>query len=250
MIEIKNGDSLQLMKELKDESIDLIVTDPPYFRVMIREYNGKMHDWDNQWESFEDYLNWCRTWFNELNRVLKVNGSLYVFADDKISAYIQVELDKLFNLKNNIVWVKPNNMPIKGWRSYHCYAPITERILFYSKDLKKNEYKGCFTPKRNFTDVWTFPITSSSEDTYHPTQKPISILNRIIQTSSRKGDTVLDPFMGSGTTGVASVAFRRNFIGYELDEKYFKIAKDRIENTNIILNDAGTNGLQEFEVVE
>ncbi|MEM3859803.1 MAG: site-specific DNA-methyltransferase [Candidatus Micrarchaeaceae archaeon] len=329
-ITLKQGDCLELMKELPDKSVDLIIADPPYFRIMIREYNGNKHEWDNQWNSLQEYIEWCKKWFVQLERILKNNGSLYVFADDKISAYIQIELDKMFNLENNIVWVKPNNMPIKGWRNYRCYSPITERILFYSKESRntnlenevyaenvkifapiieymieqkrmikeyfgfktdnefneyvnkitntksvvarhyftysqwvfpteeiykklqginkeifkkeyevfkkeyevlKKEYEAkrrYFKPAKNFTDVWKFNITSSSEKTVHPTQKPIALIRRIVETSSKEGDIVLDPFMGSGTTGVACVQLNRNFIGYEINPEYVKIAEKRI----------------------
>ena len=335
-ITLKQGDCLELMKELPDESVDLVVTDPPYYRIMTKEWNGNKHEWDNQWDTFEAYLKWCNSWFIELKRILKSNGSLYIFADDKISAYIQIELDKMFNLENNIVWMKPNNMTIKGWNNYRCYCPITERILFYSKESRntnlenesyaenikifapiveymieqkrlikeyfkfktdeefnnyinqisdtksvvarhyftysqwvfpteeiykklqginkevfkkeyevfKKEYEDkrrYFNPEKNFTDVWKFNITSSSETTYHPTQKPLALIKRIVETSSRKSDTILDPFMGSGTTGVACVQLNRNFIGYEISPDYFKIAEKRI-------NEAQTQRkLNEFE---
>ena len=323
-VTLKQGDCIELLKQVKDNTIDLIVIDPPYFRIMVKEYNGNKHEWDNQWDTFEDYLTWCKSWFVELKRILKSNGSLYIFADDKISAYIQIELDKMFNLENNIVWMKPNNMTIKGWNNYRCYCPITERILFYSKESRntnleneayrenvkiytpiveymieqkrlikeyfkfktdeefnnyineisdtksvvarhyftysqwvfpteeiykklqginnnifkkeyevfKKEYeekRRYFKPEKNFTDVWKFNITSSSEDTYHPTQKPIALIRRIVETSSREGDIVLDCFMGSGTTGVACQQLGRNFIGYEISPDYFKIAEKRIK---------------------
>ena len=327
-------DAIKGMQEhIPDKSIDLIVTDPPYYKIMVTEYNGTKHNWDNQWASFEDYLTWCRLWFLELKRVLKNNGSLYIFSDDKVCAYIQVELDKIgFYLENHIVWVKPNNMTIKGWRLYTSYSPITERILFYSKqqrthnlenkfyaetivafkpiieymieqkrkikelmnfttdeafnqyinqvtgtknvvsrhyftysqwvfpteelykklqsindavfqkeyvvfqkeyaELQKEyaELLRCFKPKKNFTDVWTFNITSSSEDTYHPTQKPISLIRRIIDTSSKEGDVVLDPFLGSGTTAVACKMLNRRFIGFDISQDYVNIANKRVAN--------------------
>ena len=323
-VTLKQGDCIELLKQVKDNTIDLIVIDPPYFRIMVKEYNGNKHEWDNQWDTFEDYLTWCKSWFVELKRILKSNGSLYIFADDKISAYIQIELDKMFNLENNIVWMKPNNMTIKGWNNYRCYCPITERILFYSKESRntnleneayrenvkiytpiveymieqkrlikeyfkfktdeefnnyineisdtksvvarhyftysqwvfpteeiykklqginnnifkkeyevfKKEYeekRRYFKPEKNFTDVWKFNITSSSEDTYHPTQKPIALIRRIVETSSREGDIVLDCFMGSGTTGVACQQLGREFIGFEISPEYFKIAEKRIK---------------------
>ena len=322
---IYNQDCMEGLKLLKDNSIDLILTDPPYFRIMIREYNGNMHDWDNQWDTFEDYLSWCKSWFIELKRVLKNNGSLYIFSDDKICAYVQIELDKLFKLENSIVWVKPNNMTIKGWNRFRCYSPITERILFYSKESRNskcyaenvkifapiidymieqkkkikeyfnfktdeqfNEYvnnitntksvvsrhyftysqwmlptkeiwkklqtinnevfrkeyevfrkeyevrRRVFSPKKNFTDVWTFNITSSSENTYHPTQKPIALIRRIVETSSKEGDLVLDCFVGSGTTAVASKQLNRNFIGFETSKEYCDVANRRLSQRTLL----------------
>ena len=312
-------DCLEGMKRIDDKSIDIIVTDPPYFEIMVTDHAGKSYDWDKQWESFEDYLAWCRKWFVELKRILKSNGSLYIFADDKLSAYIQIELDKLFNLENNIIWVKPNNMTIKGWKKFRCYSPITERILFYSKESRntnlenesyaenvkifapiveymleqkrlikeyfsfatdkdfndyvnkitdtrsvvsrhyftysqwvfptkeiyaklqtinnevfKKEYEDkrrAFNPKKNHTDVWTYNITSSSEKTQHPTQKPKALIRRIIETSSNSNNIVLDCFMGSGTTAVACKLTGRNFIGFEMSQDYCDIAEKRLKST-------------------
>ena len=342
LITIKNKDCLEGLKDIADNSIDLIVIDPPYFRIMVREHNGNMHDWDNQWDTFEDYISWCKSWFVELKRVLTSNGSLYIFSDDKICAYVQIELDRLFNLENSIVWVKPNNMTIKGWDKFRCYSPITERILFYSKESRNsnlenecyaenvkifapiidymieqkrkikeyfnfktdeqfNEYvnkitdtksvvsrhyftysqwvfptkeiweklqtinnevfrkeyevfrkeyevrRRVFSPKKNFTDVWTFNITSSSENTYHPTQKPIALIRRIIETSSKEGDLVLDCFVGSGTTAVASKQLNRNFIGFETSKEYCDVAKKRLEQNTLhevnVADGTTTNGI-------
>lgn len=327
---IIQGDCLKLLKELPDKSIDLIVTDPPYYKIMLKDHTGKKYDWDNQWDTFERYLEWCNLWFTECKRILKDNGSLYIFADDKISAYLRVELDKILSLVNEIIWVKPNNLTIKGWNNYRCYSPITERILFYSqkwdtnlhqgesnifepirkkldderirlrfskKDINrilgvstngggmashyfskgnkiwelpteemfnklknvgfdfryenlKEDYNGLdkeyqylkkeyddlrrpFNPEKNYTDVWTFNITSSSEKTYHPTQKPVKLIRRIIKTSSKAGDVVLDPFLGSGTTAVACKQLGRDFIGMELSEEYCSVAKERLQQSNI-----------------
>ena len=322
---IYNMDCLEGMKQLGDKSVDLIVTDPPYFEIMVSDHTGKKYDWDKQWDSFEDYLNWCRLWLKEFKRILKSNGSIYIFQDDKICAYMQIELDKIgLNLENNITWVKPNNMTIKGWNKFRCYPPITERILFYSKESRNsnlendcyaenvkiftpiieymieqkrkikeyfnfktdnefNEYvnkitdtrsvvsrhyftysqwvfptkeiytrlqsinnevfkkeyevfkkeyevkRRTFNPPKNYTDVWTFNITSSQENTQHPTQKPIKLIRRIINVSSKEGDLILDAFMGSGTTALACKHLNRNFIGFETDKEYCEIAKERLQ---------------------
>ncbi|MDD2625945.1 MAG: site-specific DNA-methyltransferase [Candidatus Methanomethylophilus sp.] len=313
------GDCLDIMRDMPDKCVDLVLTDPPYYRVMTQDYAGNKYEWDNSWESFEEYLTFIDECFIEFKRILKNNGSLYCFADDKIAAYIQVIGDKYFHLENNIVWFKPNNMPIKGWSDFRSYAPATERILFYSCEVEKTglqeiyEDKSCFAdikqymraerdkiieacgfktleafndyinavsetssvvsrhyfadsqwvfptrdiykklqttgffqreyeelrqeyeelrrpfaPKENYTDVWEMPITSGKERLGHPTQKPIKLIERIINTSSRDGMIVFDPFLGSGTTAHACINTGRRFIGIEKDPDYFKIAQDRI----------------------
>lgn len=124
---IINADCLDILKQLPDKCVDLVLTDPPYFGIV-------KNDWDNQWENIQEFQNWVETIGKELHRVLKDNGSLYWFWDDKTIAYCQISLDKYFNLLNNIVWNKINGMCAKGAATvYRAYAPITERILFYDK---------------------------------------------------------------------------------------------------------------------
>ena len=130
-------DCLEGLKKIPDNSVDLVLTDPPYFQIMITDWKGDKHDWDSQWKDVKEYQEWIFRLGQEIKRILKLNGSFYIFADDKICAYVQVELDKLFNLENSITWVKPNNLTIKGWNIYKSYAPITEKILFYSNEVQK-----------------------------------------------------------------------------------------------------------------
>ena len=124
-VELHLGDCLEVMKSIPDKSVDAVITDPPYYKVMN-------HAWDNQWKTIEEYQTWIDTLAIEWRRVIKDNGSLYVFCDDKVAAYVQVTLDKRFLLLNNITWYKTNNLPIKAVFGLRSYAPMTERILFYS----------------------------------------------------------------------------------------------------------------------
>jgi len=119
------GDCLDLMQDLSDNSIDLIIADPPYYKVVSNE-------WDNQWETFEEYLDWLEVRVIEMKRVLKDNGSLYMFGDDFRIAYVQVMMDKHLKFLNHLIWYKRNNRPIKGAYNYKSFVPVTERILFYS----------------------------------------------------------------------------------------------------------------------
>lgn len=113
------------MREMPADSIDIIIADPPYYKI-------KDDDWDNQWKSFEDYLSWLEVRATEMKRVLKNNGSLYMFGDDHRIAYIQVMMDKHFTFLNHLVWYKRNNVPIKYAHNFRSFAPVSERILFYS----------------------------------------------------------------------------------------------------------------------
>lgn len=125
------ADCLDVLKQLPDKFVDLVLTDPPYFGVV-------KNDWDNQWKTMSEFQDWVGKIGQELCRVLKDNGSLYWFGDDKNIAYCQVELDKFFNLLNNLVWYKVGCRARKGARSvYRSYAPTTERILFYDKGERK-----------------------------------------------------------------------------------------------------------------
>lgn len=136
---IINADCMDILKQLPDKCVDCILTDPPYFGIV-------KNDWDNQWKDIFDFQRWVGELGKEFQRVLKDNGSFYWFGDDKKIAYCQVELDKYFNLLNNVVWNKTNGMCAKGANSvYRGYAPVTERILFYDKGEDKSGLEMVFS---------------------------------------------------------------------------------------------------------
>ena len=120
-----NGDCLEVMATLEDNSVDCVIADIPYYKIMG-------DDWDNQWQTIEEYQAWIRAWAKELKRTVKNNGSIYIFTDEKVGAYVQVVLDCFFLLLNNLVWFKTNNLPVKNVHSLRSWAPMTERILFYT----------------------------------------------------------------------------------------------------------------------
>lgn len=292
--EYKIGDNLNLIKSIPDKSIDLIIADPPYYKVISS-------DWDNQWKTFEEYLDWLEVRVIEMKRVLKDNGSLYMFGDDHKIAYVQIMMDRHLKFLNHLVWYKRNNQPIKGAYNYKSFAPVAERILFYStqdsashfepiKAYMRDEYRkvmeangfktkdecdeyineitgttsavkrhyfansqyrfptfelyeklrksGFFgrdhedlkreyeNLRRTFNyiegmyEVFDIPMISSTETTDHPTTKPSELMRRFIKTSSNPGDTILDPFMGSGVVMNVSIELNRNYIGFELKNKW------------------------------
>jgi len=130
---IYNEDCLTGMGRIPDGSVDLVVMDPPYYRVMTEDYAGNKYDWDKQWETRDEYTEWLGKVFTQCERVLKPNGSLFCFADDMVCPWVHVEADKHFRVLNSIVWVKPNNMTNLGWREMRKFTPITERIIFCEK---------------------------------------------------------------------------------------------------------------------
>jgi len=129
---IIQGDALEELKDMPDRSVNLAILDPPYYNIMQYDWSGKKHTWDNQWDSFDDYLLWIDNILKEVFRVLKDNASLFIFGDDKNIAYVQIVADKYkFSLLNHIIWYKRNNMANRGWRKNRSFAPVTEHILFY-----------------------------------------------------------------------------------------------------------------------
>ena len=294
MIETYCGDCLEVMKGIPDKSVDIVIMDPPYYKVMLSDFANVKYDWDDQWDTLEDYEKWIGKVFSIVKEKCKNTASIYCFADDLIAAHVQIVFERYFNILNNIVWYKPNNMAIKGWKMNRKYSPATERILFgeirtalgmpltglqmihsdlncfgpirdffvagkerWMKDHNANteqfnqwinevtetksvasrhyfavsqyvfptfenyakmratgywqyhkggdireeyeglreeyeglreEYEGLrrpFNQDRYLTDVWECPICAPNEDRIHPTQKPASIIRRMLRTSSR-----------------------------------------------------------------
>jgi len=141
-----NGDCLEVMRYMPDKSVDAVITDPPYYRIVDAQ-------WDKQWKTLDEYLAWLDAVSDEWKRILKDNGSLMIFADDMVSAYVQVLIDKKLLLLNNIVWYKTNNLPIKATWSYRKFAPMTERILFYSAQYDPTGWETVKLDMNNFVSL-------------------------------------------------------------------------------------------------
>jgi len=331
------GDSLAYLQSLPDNSVDAVVTDPPYFKV-------KGEAWDRQWETAAVFLAWLDLYLCEFQRLLRPNGSLYLFASPQMAARVECKIAERFNVLNHIVWLKPRNQGkhmANNKESLRSYFPNTERLIFaehfgsdnYAKgeagylrkcdelrgflfeplrayldgeraragfsfedvrkavgcaggsglpshwftasqwalptqrnyerlraafnakggeylrreyedlrreyeDLRREyedlrrEYEDlrrpfAVTKEVPYTDVWEFATVGYYEGK-HPCEKPVDLLQHIISTSTRPGSVVLDPFMGSGSTGLAALALGRDFIGCELDDRYFRMASDRL----------------------
>lgn len=240
MIQLFNKDCYDKLKEIEENSIDLICIDP--------QYGIGIADWDN---AHPDWL----FLFDEFWRILKGNGNFIAFSGWSglpiffefyeryvMSNFDGKDLNQHFYLKNIITWDR-----VKGRGAKRNFVSTKEEIIWFVKNENyifnpedstiKKKTKGMGEKNgskyRRLSNVWTdiSPIVPwSKEKLDHPTQKPLKLMERIIRVFSNENDTVLDCFMGSGTTGVASVNLKRKFIGIEKEEDYFKIAKARIEN--------------------
>lgn len=220
-IKLLCGDCLELLKDIPDKSIDLVVIDPPYefaqhggggaFGSRKREYHNELEA-DTLTKGFDTAV------LDELVRVMrKVN--IYIWCNkEQIKQYLEYFEGCNIDL---LTWHKTNPVPTCN----NKYLSDTEYLLFFRE--KGVKVYGSYQTKRKFYVTQT---NKKDKDKYkHPTVKPVEIMENIITNSSQEGETVLDCFMGSGTTGVACVNTNRRFIGMEKEEKYFEIAKQRIE---------------------
>lgn len=211
-IDLRCGDCLELMKDIPDGSVDMILTDPPYGM----DYQSHRRKEVYARMEGDKSLEWLSKYFSECFRMLKDNTAIYCFCSWHNIDNFKEAFEKYFKIKNVIVWVK-NNHGSGDLRA--GYAPRHEFILYGNKGRR------CFSGKR-MDDVFFFNKTRNQN---HPTEKPVDLLETLINNSSDENAIVFDGFMGSGSTGVACINTGRNFIGIELDESYFNIAKNRIE---------------------
>jgi len=213
MIDLYNDDCLKIMDKLIEDGVkvDSIITDPPYgmsFQSNNRKQKHKKIENDDNFDWLEGFAKKCYDISNE-------NTAHYVFCSFHNIDKFKIAYEKYFKIKNILVWEKNNTSmgDLKG-----DFAPKVEFILFLHKGRR------LINGKRD-PNIFKFKRTGNK---LHPTQKPVDLMEYLISKFTDKSDTVIDPFMGSGTTGVACKNLNRNFIGIELDKEYFDIAKERI----------------------
>ncbi len=289
---IYNEDCIIGMKEkIPDESIDLIIADPPYFKVVGEK-------WDYIWRTEQDYLEWSKQWIDEAVRVLRKGGSFYLFGYFRmLSRLLSILEDAGLELRQQIILNKGiQAVSGRATKNYKMFPNVTESILFLYKDSKPyvkqflksrqkelgytakyiNEKLGVksngggmwsiytgknvckqlptkelwdklqnildfdipyskicqtFNTQMGITDVWDDINFYGEKGRFHSTQKPLNLITRLVLASSNDKDIVLDPFMGSGTTAVASQNNNRNYIGFEVDEKYYAQSEQRLMYT-------------------
>ncbi|MCR4284337.1 MAG: site-specific DNA-methyltransferase [Parcubacteria group bacterium] len=246
------GDCIEVMNnQIDKESIDLIFADPPYNlsgNGLKWENNKTGGDWymvNEEWDKMTapEYLSFTRKWIGASYRVLKNGGSLYISCTYHNIAEVIITLKQLdFRINNVITWQKTNAMPNMTRRVYThstefvIWAVKGKKWIFNYDALKKlNPERQKDGSLKQMRDFWSLPLVQGKERlkgkdgrAMHPTQKPEEMLKRIIVASSNKGDLVLDPFLGSGTTAVVAKRLGRNWIGIEVSDKYVKMSERRI----------------------
>jgi DNA modification methylase len=282
------GDCVEGLSKIKTGSVDLVIADPPYWKVIGEK-------WDYQWRTEQDYVEWSIKWISEVSRILRYGGTFYLFGYFRTLALLVPHLEKLeLDLRQQIVVDKGmRSVSGRATKNYKIFPNTTESALFIIKDNKKmvkpllkgqQEKKGLtskqinealgvksngggmwsiytgknvceqfptrelweklkvildfdisydkvaqtFNPEMGITDVWR-DIDFYKEKRFHPTQKPMSLIKRLISASSNENDLVVDPFGGSGSTALSAIQLNRDYITIELDEGYYKTIIDRIK---------------------
>lgn len=292
-LKIVNKDFLHANSDLiKDLSVDLVVADPPYFKVISET-------WDYKWSTIEDYIEWSEQWVKLVADKLRYGGSLFVFGYFRnLAPFLQVAEKHGLSLRQQIIIDKGiKSVAGRKTSTYKLFPNVTESILFFIKDNRKvikpllknraaelgltskqiNEklgvksngggmwsiytgknmceqfptkatwdklmtvldmelnyydYAQTFHPMMGLTDVWT-DIDFYTSNRIHPTEKPFKLIERLVLATTNAGDVVLDPFSGSGVTGLVAQHCNRDAILFEIDETYFKLAINRFEEMDV-----------------
>ena len=247
------GDCLELLKGLPDNSIDHCITDPPYNisgydhkrKIGWLESNSVWKDSKNfnkidaDWDKFNDseYSEFTNSWLVEIKRVVRPNGNILVFGSYHNIYQVGVALERLeLKINNSIIWYKRNAFPnITG----RMLCESTEQIVWAVNGSKKSATKWTFNYNelklltdngKQMRNMWDIPMTPLSEKQFgkHPSQKPMALSERLVIGFTNPGDTVLDPFLGSGSFLVAAKKLGRNFLGMERESEFAELAKKRL----------------------
>ena len=242
-----NGDLLEMLEFVPDGFADLIIIDPPY--NLSKNFNGMKFSRRSQ-ESYDEYL---ETWFPKVCKKLKANGSLYMCGDWKCTASLQNAIEKQLTVLNRITWQREKGRGAKNnWKNgmediwfavknpddyyFNVDAVMCKRQVLapYKADGKPKDWDDSLDGKfrltfpSNFWDDISVPFWSMPENTDHPTQKPEKLYAKLILASSKEGDVVFDPFLGSGTASVVAKKLKRSYCGIELNEEYCLWAEKRL----------------------
>ncbi len=253
------GDALKVLDTIPDESIDSVFADPPY-NISKKKGLGwkysKHITMQEKWDMFskDEFFKFNKEWIDKCIKKLKHGGSLWVcgsFHNIYQLGFILQEFHPEIKINNSIVWFKPNAQPNITCR---FFTESTEHLIWATKNGNGKKWKFNYQwTKDHITDklnpkgkqtrnVWIIPLTPKKEKWAgeHPTQKPFELLRRVILSCTNEGDTILDPFAGTGTTNAVAKYYGRNSIGIEINKKYFNIMKKRLKKEQRTLNDIKT----------
>lgn len=252
------GDVKEGLGQVGEQSCQLIVADPPYYQVQVDE------EWDNTWKDEDDYLQWTLNWVRACDRVLKEDGLLYIFGQlgkrEHVWLHLCSEVSRVMQFHDMIIW----DRAVGYNERYDSFTPQYEMVLalrktegakpYFNKDavripydeatiqryLRDNRYKDKEARETHLrkgkyaTNILRVPSLkgSSREKIGHPTQKPVALVEKLVFSSSREGDLVLDPFVGSGTTAAICELGGRPWLGIEKEPDFFEMTVDRIASMN------------------
>jgi site-specific DNA-methyltransferase (adenine-specific) len=205
--------NMQMMKRIESKTVDLLLTDPPFGMDFQSNHRKVKH------EKIENdtNLNWFPDWIKEIKRVVKDDAHLYIFCSWHKVEVFKTEIEKYFNVKNILIWEK-NNTGMGDLEG--DFAPKYEMIIFCSNGSKKlNGGRDSNIIKAKKTD-----------NEYHPTQKPVNLMEYLIEKSTKKDDLVMDCFSGSGSTAIGAHNTKRRFIGCEINKQFYETSMKRINN--------------------
>ncbi len=240
-VTLYHGDCMEVLPELPDGSVDMVFADPPYFLSNggITCHAGRMvsvdkGEWDKS-SGVEQNHAFNLAWLAECQRVLAKDGTIWVSGTAHAIYSVGFAMQQLgFKILNDIVWYKPNASPNLSCR---YFTHSTETLLWAAKNARS---KHTFNYERmkelargkQMRNLWEIPPPRPKEKKYgkHPTQKPLQLLERVLLASTSEGDLVLDPFNGSGTTGVAALRLKRRYVGIETEEEYLRITVERLKD--------------------
>ena len=245
--QILQDDCVSAMRRLPDACVDMVFDDPPYNLQLggelFRPEGGRVDACDDDWDkfdTFEAYDNFTRAWLAEARRILKPNGTLWVIGSYHNIYRVGAKLQDLgYWILNDIIWRKSNPMPnFRGTRFTNAHE-----TLIWASRSEDSRYTFNYRAMKALNDElqmrsdWVLPICAGQERVKdggakaHPTQKPEALLYRVLLACTNKGDIVLDPFFGTGTTGAVARRLGRQWIGIERETRYIRVARERIDST-------------------
>lgn len=234
-VTLYSGNCVDILKNIEKSSIDMVLTDPPYnlgifmknrqtnLKQMRSNYFGAA-GWDNL--EYDEWIRNMEEFIAETSRVIVRGGSMILFMSViKVESIIKLAEKYGFYYKTTGIWHKLNPMPRN--MNLH-YVNSTEAWLYFTHEVKSSKFNNNGRVLHDFIET---PVTPQNERKLgkHPTQKPVQLMEYFIEVLSDEGDVVLDPFMGSGSSGIASIKLNRDFVGIELNTEYYEIAKSRID---------------------